>query len=263
MSKSSEINQRNFIAKTKSYKELADSLLEQEKLFLTEIKITPQTAPLKYFSLANEMLNLTSYYLVIDGVSKSIFQNNDMEALGAARKSVYKSIVYLETISSPLVDVPFSDYEEKLAGIASVNAGQRFFLAKKMGLTLELLKNAYGKNSKWRWFFVELEGRYAAVIKNIIDLRSAAGPQEPGSPDYEPMIYHVRLAKKSLMEAADSYHEKYEFSGNNITDLAMGIRFLAALRRFNAMLGDKEGAEIAKKKHDVWVTKYEYNLKKN
>jgi hypothetical protein len=109
---------------------------------------------------------------------------------------------------------------------------------------------------------VELEGRYAAVAKNIINLRNAVANSDPRSPDYEPTVYHLRMIKKLLMQAADRYREKYELSTNRTDDFKQGIIFLSALRRVSIILGDREGAETAKKKLDIWTLKLESDLKK-
>jgi hypothetical protein len=184
------------------------------------------------------------------------------EALNDGRKSLYKAVIYLEEVVSNLVDAPFSEYEEKLAAIATVEAQKRYFLVRKLGLALQLLEDAYGDNTKWKWAFVELEGRYAAVVKNILDLKKAVVNTDPRSPAYEPTMWHLRLVKKLLMQAADRYREKYELSTNRIDDFKMGIHFLAALRRLHMILGDRDDADTVKKKLDIWTTKLEVDKKK-
>jgi hypothetical protein len=184
------------------------------------------------------------------------------DALNEGRKSLYKSVIYLEETVSNYVDAPYSDYEDKVAEIESFSTSSRYLLVRKMGLAIELLENAYGDNTKWRWSFVELEGRYAAVAKNIIDLRNAVANTDPRSPDYEPALYHLRLVKKLLMQAADRYREKYELSTSRMADFKMGISFLGALRRLHAVLGDREDAEAVKKKYEIWTIKLENDFKK-
>ena len=262
MAKISDNDRRKYADKTKTYVITADSLLKLEKKILGEIKQTPKDASLKRLTLADEMLNLASNYIAVNGISQSVLKIKNMDALNDGRKSLYKSFIYLEEVVSDLVDAPFSDYEEKLVGIESVSASTRFLLARKMGLAIELLENAYGDNTKWKWAFVELEGRYAATAKNIIDLRNAVVNRDPRSPNYEPTLYHLRLVKKLLQQAADRYRGKYELSTGRIGDFKMGITFLSALRRFHILLNDRDEAEAAKKKLEIWSTKLENDLKK-
>jgi len=184
------------------------------------------------------------------------------EALNDGRKTLYKAVIYFEEVVSPLVDAPFSDYEERLAEIDAIDAHKRYNLVRKTGLALQLLEAAYGDNTKWKWAFVELEGRFAAVAKNIMNLKTAVANTDPGSPDYEPTMYHLRMIKKLLMQAADRYREKYELSTNRNDDFKMGIHFLNALRRIHALLGERLEAETLKKKADIWSSKLEMDQKR-
>jgi hypothetical protein len=262
MAKINENDRRKYSDKIKTYSITADSLLKLEKKLLAEIKQAPNDAPMKRLTLVDEMLNLASNYIAINGISQSVLKIKNLDALNDGRKSLYKSVIYLEEIVSDLLDVPFSEYEEKLIKIETVKASTRFLLARKMGLAIELLENAYGDNTKWKWAFVELEGRYAVVVKNIIDMRNAVANKDPRSPNYEPTMYHLKLVKRLFQQAADRYREKYELSTSRIGDFKMGITFLSALRRFNTLLNEREEAEAAKKKLEIWSTKLENDLRK-
>ncbi|MDR0443139.1 MAG: hypothetical protein LBH44_07025 [Treponema sp.] len=262
MAKITEQDRREYGEKIKNYKTMATSLLKTEKNLIAESKKDTPEAPLVKLNLADEMLNLTSYYMAVNGISQAVLRIKNEEALNDGRKSLYKAVIYLEDLVSNYVDAPFSDYEEKLALIESYDPNQRYFLIRKMGLAIELLEQAYGDNSKWRWSFVELEGRYTAVAKNIIDLRNAITNSSPESPYYDSTVYHFRLAKKLLAQSADRYREKYELSTGQMHDFKTGIAFLGALRRLHTVLYDKEEAEAVKKKLNIWTAKLETDLKK-
>jgi hypothetical protein len=262
MAKISSEERHKYFERIKPYKESADKILKEEQGVLLEIKKDHTGAAFKRLTLVDEMLNLTSNYMVLNGISQSVLKVKNEDALNDGRKSLYKSVIYLEEIVGNYVDAPFSDYEEKLAEIESVDAARRYQLVRKLGLAIQMLEDAYGDNTKWKWSFVELEGRFAAAAKNIIDLRNAVANTDPRSPDYEPMVYHLRLIKRQLMQAADRYREKYELSTNRVDDFKQGINFLAALRRFHIILGDRDEAETVKKKLDIWSTKLESDLKK-
>ncbi|MDR1239762.1 MAG: hypothetical protein LBK27_06585 [Treponema sp.] len=262
MAKISSEERHKYFERIKPYKEAADKILKGEQSVLMEIKKDHGGAAFKRLTLVDEMLNLTSNYMVLNGISQSVLKVKNEDALNDGRKSLYKSVIYLEEIVSNYVDAPFSDYEEKLAEIESVDAARRYLLVRKLGLAIQMLEEAYGDNTKWKWSFVELEGRFAAAAKNIIDLRNAVANTDPRSPEYEPTVYHLRLVKKLLMQAADRYREKYELSTNRVDDFKQGINFLAALRRFHIVLGDRDEAETVKKKFDIWSAKLESDLKK-
>ncbi|MHC6204722.1 hypothetical protein ACYULU_16205 [Breznakiellaceae bacterium SP9] len=250
--------------KTQIFREAIKKSLKQEEDMLQVIKkdLSNASASIRRLALVEEMLNLSSNYIIISGVSESILKIKDQEALEGGRKSVYKGVIYLEQVVSNFVDAGYTEYEDKLALIEGVSAGRRYLLVRKLGLTVELLENAFGPDTKWRWTWVDLEGRVAAVSKNIFNLKNAVSNNDPRSPDYEPTVYHLRLIKKLLNQAADRYREKYELATKRSGDFKVGINFLGALRKINSYLGDREGVEIAKKKFDIWTSKLETDIKK-
>ena len=131
-----------------------------------------------------------------------------------------------------------------------------------MGFAIDLLMHTYGDNTKWRWTFVELEGRFAATAKNILDLKSAYANTDPSSPYYDSTLYHLRLVKKLLNQSADRYREKYELSTGQMSDFKTGISFLGALRRLHIILAESEESESTKKKLTIWKQKLEADMKK-
>jgi len=248
--------------KTLPYKEAIKAMLNQEESILSLIRQGAPGAAIRRLTLTENMLSVVSNYLVLSGISLSMLKQRNEEALNEARKSLYKAVIYMEEVVSTLLDAPFSEYENKLAEIRMVDARKRYYLVRKTGLAIKLLKNAYGDNTKWRWSFVELEGRYATVTKNMLDLKTAVVNSDPESPDYEPTLYHLALIKKLLFETADRYRGKYELSTNNLDDFRMGIQFLNALRRIHLLLGERDETEEVKKRIDIWSTKLEMDKKK-
>ncbi|MDR0597906.1 MAG: hypothetical protein LBG14_05305 [Treponema sp.] len=263
MAKISTIERLRYSERVGSFRQAIDGLLTSEKETLALIRAENEESAMARVALAEDMLNLASNYIIMSGVSHVVLGIRNEEALNDARKSLYKCIIYLEGAVSNYVDVPFSDYEDKLARITPLDAAGRYALIRKLGLTIQLLKDAYGDNSKWKWSFVELEGRFAVVAKNILDLRKAAANTDPRSPEYEPTVYLIRLIKKLLSQAADRYREKYELSTRNAEDLKMGILFLSALRRMQSLLGNRNEVELTRKRMDVWETKLFTDSKKS
>ena len=133
---------------------------------------------------------------------------------------------------------------------------------RKLGFTIDSLEEGYGDNSKWKWSFVELEGRFAAVAKNLLNLKTFVAGMDPRSEGYSARIAHLALAKDLLQQAADRYREKYELSTMRIDDIKTGINFLAAVRRLHIVLGESDQADVVKKKAEIWRTKMENDLKK-
>ena len=262
MAKISIEERKYYQEKIKPYRDKIVEISAKEKTLLLSIQKEPGGTAFKRLSLVDEMLNLASYQILISLVSQMRLKIKEENALNDGRKSLYKSVIYLEEVVSNYVDAPYADYEERLEEIASMDAARRYNLVRKMGFAIELLENAYGDNTKWRWTFVELEGRFAAVAKNIIDLKNAVSNTDPRSPNYQPTVYHLRMIKKLLNQAADRYREKYELSTNRVDDFKQGINFLGSLRRLHVLLGDKEDAETAKKKLEIWSAKLDTDIKR-
>jgi hypothetical protein len=262
MAKISNIERLRYVERIGSFRQAISDLLKKEKETLPLIRGDNKDSAMLSVALAEDMLHLASNYIIMSGVSSAVLGIRNEEALNDARKSLYKCVIYLERVLSNYIDVPFSDYEDKLAEIASMGAADRYLLVRKLGLAIQLLEDAYGDNSKWKWSFVELEGRFAAVAKNILDLKKVTANTDPRSPDYEPTVYLVRLVKKLLSQAADRYRERYELSTRSGEDLRMGIRFLSALRRMQSLVGNRQEVELTKKRIDVWETKLFSDSKK-
>ncbi|MCX7656429.1 MAG: hypothetical protein N2Z76_07890 [Treponemataceae bacterium] len=262
MAKITAEHKHSYFEKIKPYKEMIDGILNRERNMLALIQKEPQTGAFKKLVLSEEMLNLASYYLVMNGISQAILGVKNEDALNEARKSLYKSIIYLEELVTNLIDAPYSEYEEKLALLEGVDITRRYTLVRKLGLAIRLVEDGYGENTKWKWAFVEIEGRFATVAKNLFDLKSAVAGMDPRSPDYEVTVYYLRTIKRLLSQAADRYREKYELSTLRFDDFKQAINYLAALKRIHILMGEREEAETVKKKQEIWAAKLEADQKK-
>jgi hypothetical protein len=237
-------------------------MLKREGVVMAECRADPSTAAPKLFSLAELMLDAASNYLVLNGIAQAVLNTKDEEALGEAKKSVSKALIYLQNIVTGKVDAPFSDYEEALSELAAVDAEQRYQLVKKLGLSISLLKMAYGDNSKWRWVFVDMEGHCAAVTKNLLDLKKAQLNNDPSSTDYEPLLHHTYFVKKMLSGVADRFHSRYMLATKSNEDVWKAANFLSALRRIHLIFNERDEAEDVKKKYDSWIVTLRTEIKK-
>lgn len=262
MGKISEEARKQYVDKVAEYKQIIEGLLSREKTILDAVSKDPPGAAYMKLSLADEMLNLCSFYLLLNNLSVNLLGIKNEDSLNEARKTIYKVIIYIEEVVSNFIDCPFSDYEERLKAIETFDAEKRYGLVRKIGFAIKCIEDAYGDNSKWKWSFVEVEARFATIAKNILDLKLASANQDPSAPLYETMKYHVMLIKKLFQQSADRYREKYELSTFRIDDFKLAISYLSALKRIEQLLGDRDEVENLKKKIDIWSTKMETDLKK-
>jgi len=251
-----------FTNKMQPYKDLVTKSFEKEKSILALITKDSSGVAYKKILLCEEMIYISSLYMTINNLSVTLLDTKNTDSLNEARKTLYKAIIYLEEIVTNYVDAPFADYAEKVEEISNVPFEKRFFLARKLGLAIRLLIDAYGDNTKWRWSFVELQGRYATVAKNMINMKEASKNYfNPRSPDFDNTVFYLRLIKKLLNESATNYRDRYELSTKRIDDIRLAINYLLALRRINIMLNEKDEAEELKKKIIVWKNKMESDEK--
>ena len=253
---------KHYFDKVKEYKQVLDTILKREKYLLSLVEKDPATAPYKKLALADENLNLASYYILLNEISVSLLSIKNENYLNEARKICYKSIIYLEEIVSGFVDVPYSDYKEKCEEIEGFEDGKRYDLIKKLGFTINAVEEGFGANSKWKWSFVELEARFATIAKNMLNMKTLISGMDPRVPGYEARLNHLSLVKESLMNAADRYREKYELSTLRLDDFKLALSYLGAARRLFALLGEAENVETTKKKIEVWSQKMEADDKR-
>jgi len=253
-------NQARYRAQAEPYGAMAEAILREEQDILASIEPDDSNVAPKKLTLAEEMLNLVSHYVAMNGISQALLKAKDEDVLNSARKSLLKSLIYVEEVVSGYVDAAFSDYKERLELIESVSPAWRYALMQKMGLAIDLVSNAYA-DTKWKWTLVELKGRFAAVAKNLLDLDRIAANTDPRSPHYEPTVYHLRLSKKLLALAAERYREKYELSSKSVEDFQKSLQFLAALKRLHLLTGSRDEAETTKKKMEIWNSKLVADIK--
>jgi hypothetical protein len=255
--------QQHYKKKIAPFETNIKELLKKEAVILAECRANPATAAPKLFFLAERMLDVTSNYLVLNGIGMAVLNTRDEDSLGEAKKAVSKAIIFLENVVTGKVDAPFSEYEGSLSELETVDAEQRYMFVKKIGLSISLLKLAYGDNTKWRWVFVDMEGHCAAVAKNLLDLKKAQANTDSSSPDYEPVLYHLFLVKKMLGEAAERFHLRYSLATKRSEDIRQACNFLSALQRIHIMFNEHDEVEEIKKKYDNWISVLEADIKKS
>ena len=255
MSEGSEDRRMKFDQAIIPFCEAAAKLLQEEQVLRAMVDGKDLDAPVKRFEMANVLLDVASNYLAINGTSQSMRNQKSKESLEEARKAVNRSVFLIEEIVSSFVDVPFSDYEARLAGIESVSADRRFSLVQKMGLAIYLLENSFEENTKWKWTFDEMEGRFSVITKNLINLHTFVSNSDFRSPNYHSVFLHLRMAKKLLLKAANRYRKRYEVATNYTDDFKKAISFLSALQRLTVLTNAAQEAATIKKQLDAWTHK--------
>jgi len=199
MSKITQEQRNRYAAKVKEFRTTTDTILAKEQSFLNLLK-QPGGMGLGYvrLKLAGEMLALTSYQILINSLSVSLLGIKNEDSLAEARKSIGRSIKYLEDIVTGYVDAPFSEYEKNLEEISEVSYADRYALLRKIGFAIREIEEGYGANSKWKWSFVEMWGKLATVAKNSFDLKHAYQDMDLVSPNRMIVLSYLAFVKKLL-----------------------------------------------------------------
>ncbi|MDR1894754.1 MAG: hypothetical protein LBQ61_08760 [Spirochaetales bacterium] len=262
MGKVSNEAKKKYFDKLKIYKSSIEQAAAREKGFLQQAAKGGDEAAYLQVSAAEENLNLVSYCVLLNSLSLSLMGVKNEAYLNDARKACYKALISLEDVVSNLVDSAFNEYEEKLNRISGMTDEARYKLLCKLGFSIQTVIEGFGENSKWKWSFVELDGRFATVAKNILDLKSFIGRMDPRIEGYKARMAHLKLVKDLLQRAADGYRQKYELSTHRIDDFKIALAYLSALRRIHILMSEVEEADKLKKNLEVWKTKMDSDLKK-
>ena len=257
MGKVSAEAKKTYAGKIRVYKSEIEKILQREKSILATIAQSETPQPFKYITLADDCLNLAAHYLLLNRISISILGIKNEAFLNDSRKSCYESIIYLEKITTDQIDVPFSELDESWKALEGLRDLKRYELMCKLGFTIESVMEGFGENTKWKWSFVDLNGRYAAAVKNIINFRTLVAGLDPRVQDYQIRQRMMNKVKELLNKSADDFRLKYELSTHRIDDFKSAILFLSALRRIHTVLGEANQVEEIKKKIILWKQKME------
>ena len=249
MAKITNEDRELFKKESKQYEDLIKAELDKEKEMLTTMKGDAVGVEYKKLILAEQMIYIATLYNAINTASVKILEVKNNDALNEGRKILYKALIYLEEVVTNIVNVAPSEVSDKMEAIANTPLEKRYFLVRKLGLAIQMIIDAFGDNSKWKWSFVELEGRFAVVAKNLYDFKKYGKAYlDPGDADNENSILYMRLIKTLLDKSANAYRDKYELSSRRLDDMKNAINFLLARRRVSVALSESEDAEELKKK---------------
>lgn len=263
MAKITDEARRQFTTIIAPYQKQINELLRKEQATVDLLKSNKADEGYKKLQLSEDMIFIATLYLAENSLSVKILDVKNQDALNDSRKTLYRAVIYLEDIVTNFVDVTYSELFGRWELIANTPVANRYLLVRKLGLAINLLKDAFGENSKWRWSFVELEGRFTVVAKNLIDMTKGVRDYfEPSSPDHETTVLYLRLLQKLIDGSANSYRERYEISTRKVNDMRAAIKFLLAWHRLCVAIGARNEAEEIKKRAAVWSEKMEADKSK-
>ena len=212
-------------------------------------------------SMASLYVDLVSIYCAMTDLSLNLLGFKNESYLDTGRKSIYHALIMLEKMVTNSVDMSLTENSEILEELASFSDADRLKLIRKIGYTISLLEDKYGSNSKWKWSFVELEGRYAVVSKNLFDFRNYQEKNDPREEGFDERNDYLFLVKELLDKASRRYREKYELTTHSMEDMKKAIEYLRALKRIHILFRENSDVQSVSKRIELWSHKLEADMK--
>jgi len=211
--------------------------------------------------IASHYVDLVSVYCAMADLSLNILGFKNESYLDTGRKTLYRALIAMEGLLSNVIDMPLGENYELLQSLENFNDFERLKLVKKMGYTISLLEDRYGKGSKWKWSFVEIEGRYATIVKNFFDFRTYQEKNNPEIEGFDARYDYLFMVKDLLIKASNRYREKYEMTNHSPEDMKKAIDFLRVLKRIHLLFNESGEAQNVTKRIELWSQKLEDDMK--
>lgn len=216
----------------------------------------------KKIDLAVLYIKASSFIATICSISIEHLDIRVENQLNDGRRYINKAITLLEESLGNYSDDSLSLNDEVHEYLKDKFTDEwRYKFICSFGYVIDYFKFCYGENSKWLQNFIEIEGRFALISKNIIDFKNYI---KELSPEIEGYIYRVKLMElvKSLISAsAEQYRTKYELQDKRPDDMKMALNLTGTLRRIYIYLNEVEEAEEQKKIYDLWKKKLDADMK--
>ena len=219
-------------------------------------------------SRAKETLNLVqcilkeiSNSIIISRVSIKLLDIRNQSVLNKARKDVYLILQSFEDILGKEIDTPLNQAITNLSGFNKlINNAERLRLYKKIGFFVSTLESIYGENSKWKWSFVEINGRLTTVFKNFIDFQSLIKNLDPSIEGYNDRLNILEMLMEKIEESANLYRNKYELTNKRIDDMKGALSFVSLKKRIALLFEENEVVQECNKKFKIWNDKLHNDL---
>jgi hypothetical protein len=211
--------------------------------------------------MASLYVDLVSIHCAMTDLSLNLLGFKNESYLDVGRKSVYKALILFEGIVSSAVDIPLGENYELLSSLEGLSDKERLQLIRKIGFTISILQDRYGENSKWRWSFVEIEGRYAVIAKNMFNFRVYQERNDPNLEGFDQRYDYLLLVKDLIIKSSNRYREKYELTNRSPEDMKKAIDFLRALKRIHILFKEHNEVQNISKRIELWSQKLEADMK--
>ena len=262
------------MAATKEQKQQYDEAIKEPRARMKELekeikdilaKKKKSPAIFGYYNLEMVLLHLEIIMLNINMNDSSIeyLDLRNSAFLERGRKEFYKALQLLEEIAGNELEKPLSENKEYLKSIDRVNIRNILQVVRKFSWVFETLKDRVGSTSKWKWAFVDIYVRVAAVIKNMINFTELEQHRNFRSEFCKDREELLKFCKANLEEAAKESRNKYEMSTKAPEDILKAIELLYSLHNIHVLYGEVNEAQKTKTVIDALRERIDTEEKKN
>lgn len=232
------------------------------KEILAKKKKQPKLAGYYNLEMVIEHMNITLLYLNMSDASIDILKLKNSSLLESAKKEFYKVLPLLEEIVGTEIDKPLVENKDFLAKIEKVNIRQILQLSQKILYVFDTLIEKMGENNKFKWSFVDLYVRIAAVIKNLVNFSDIEKFRDMRNPFFRDRTELIKLCKNTLEEAAKQARQKYEMTSLAPGEIKKAIDLVSTLRKVNILFSEIDEAQKNKTLIDALRARLEEEEKK-
>jgi len=255
-------NKKKYNESIKGYKVHIEELEQSIKLLEKDIlEKSEEFNNYRKFIIANQNLKIINLLCEMSESSIALMGIKNETYLNKARKKIYEVLIKIEEIISHQIDIPLTENEEALLSVEKINPKRKLLFLDKIKQSIRTVIDGFGENSKWKWSFVEMEGRYAIITKNIINYKECQANNDPRKPFYSELNRLIERAKDELQYASKRYREKYELTTRETEDIKKSILLLRALRRIHIMFSNPEAATHTKRTIELYTKQMEDGIK--
>lgn len=248
-------------------KKLNESLVKTSAIYLEKLEsITADKDPEEYAKAKINYIRLTlrevGNFVSISRISLEKLAIKSETALNQARKKIYIIIQAFEEVVGNEIDSPLNSNKEQLIPFEKeIDNFKRFELFKQIGFFIDTIKNIYTDNTKWKWSFIDIEGRLIVAIKNFIDFSELIRNLDPSIDGFAERMEIINLIMEKIDKVAVDYRNKYELTNKRVDDMNTALAFISLQKKFALVLGNQVTAENCKKKAYIWKKKLNEDMK--
>jgi hypothetical protein len=234
------------------------------KLKEVTVKMKSMRGITGYFNIEAilDYIKIIKVYLKMNDISNDMLGQKNETYLNNARKEIYRIIQLAEEVVGSDLDRSLKENEEYLIKIEKINSAQILNLLRLIQDVIARLIKGFGEGSKWKWSFVDIQGRMAIVTRNFINFSALQKTRDPRMQFYKERRELLKLCKSSLNNAAQQFRTRYEVSTNVPADMIKSIELLSALRKISILFSEADEAAKLKNTIDALRERLEADEKK-